>query len=120
MLYPLQEIQPAAGASLQPQESLRVSSQDAVEIGGRKVQLFHKRVGIFDILGGEEIRADHNTVGADLADQEAQGLRVIIQVVVVEPSHVLLEWTIDLQLHRAHVVEAVLDSSENEWERPAA
>ena len=38
----------------------------------------------------------------------------------MESTDVLLEWTCELHLDRAHLVEAMLDSPENERERAAA
>src|SRR5258705_6757866 len=96
------------------QKPLRVSSQDTVEIGGWQFQLFDKRVRVFDIPRGEEIRADHDTVRADLLNEEAQRVGIVIEIVVMESPDVLPEWTLDLQLRGAHVIEAVLDAREDE------
>ena len=41
----------------------RVSFQDAVTVGRREVELIQDRRWIFDILGGEVIRAYHDAVG---------------------------------------------------------
>src|SRR6266699_1643372 len=38
----------------------------------------------------------------------------------MESTDVLLEWTRELHLDRAHIVEAVFDAPENEWECAAA
>ena len=60
------------------QKPLRVSSQDALEIARGQPQLFHQRIRILDILRGEEIRADDDTVRPDFADQKAQSVRIVI------------------------------------------
>ena len=41
---------------LQMKESHRVSSQNALAVGGRKVELIEDRRRIIDVLGGEMIR----------------------------------------------------------------
>src|SRR4029434_10072464 len=102
------------------QKPLRVSSQDAIEIAGWKFQLLHERVRIFDILRGEQIRADHDTVRPDFADEKAQRFGIVIEIVVMESSEVLSEWTLCLQLRRAHVKETVLDAREDERECASA
>src|SRR5258706_2772703 len=106
--------------ALQMQKPLRVPSQDAIEIGGWQFQLFHERVRIFDIPRGEEIRADHNAVRPDLVDQKAQRIGIVIEIVVMESPQILLEGTVRVQLIRPHVIEAVLDSREDERKRASA
>src|SRR6185503_14140211 len=102
------------------QEPPGVSSQDAIEVARRQLQLFDERVGVLDVLRGEEIRTDHDTVRADLADQEPQRFGIVIEVVVVEAPEVFPEWTLRLQLRGSHVKEAVLDTREDERKRASA
>src|SRR2546426_6086436 len=101
-------------ATLQTQKPLRISSQDTLEIAGWQFQLFDERVRVFDIPRGEEIRADHDTVRPDLANQEAQRFGIVIEIVVMESPDILFEWMLHLQLNGAHVIEAVLDACEDE------
>lgn len=49
---------------LQMKESHCVSSQNALAVGGRKVELIEDRRGIINVLGGEMIRANHDAVGS--------------------------------------------------------
>src|SRR4029453_19409467 len=102
------------------QKPLRVSSQDAIEVAGRQFQLFDERIRIFDIPGGKEIRADHDTVRPHFADEKAQRFGIVIEIVVMESSEILSEWTLCLQLRRAHVKETVLDAREDERECASA
>src|SRR4051794_34426935 len=68
----------------QMEESHCVSLQDAVTVGGRQIKLVQNRRRIFNILGGEIIRADHNPVRPNQADKKAEGLRIINQIIVME------------------------------------
>src|SRR4030095_5062171 len=96
------------------------SSQDAIEVAGRQFQLFDKRIRIFDIPGGKQIRADDDAVRPDFADQKAQRFGIVIEIVVMESPEVVTEWALCLQLRRAHVKETVLDAREDERECASA
>ena len=65
-------------------EPHRVSFQDAIAVGGRKVKLIQDRRRIFDVLGGEVICADYDAVGSDQTYEKTERLRIINQIVVME------------------------------------
>ena len=45
----------------------RISFEDAVAVGGSEVKLIQHRGGIFDVLGGEVVRAHYDAIGPDQA-----------------------------------------------------
>src|SRR5215813_1967677 len=83
---------------LEMEQSPRVASQNAIEIRGRKFQLLDEGIRIFDILRGKQIRADHDAIRTDFVDEETQGLRIVVQVIVMKTPHVLFERPCRLQL----------------------
>ena len=64
---------------------LRMRSRSAAE----RFELIDHRVGIFDILRREVVRADNDAVGSDHRYQEFERLRVVDQVVVMEAANVI-------------------------------
>src|ERR1700680_3513523 len=89
----------------------RVSLQDAVAVSGRKVKLIQDRCRIFDVLGGEVIRADHDAVGSDQAHEKTERLRIINQIVVMESTQVVPEGVFDRGCMVSHVKKEMLDPS---------
>src|SRR6266704_7220095 len=92
-------------------EPHRVSFQDAVAVGGRELELIEDRRRIFDIPGGEVIRADHDAVGSDQAHEKTERLRIINQIIVMEPAQVVPERVLDRSSMVIHMKQEVLDSS---------
>src|ERR1700694_3100036 len=97
----------------------RVSLQDAVAVSGRKVKLIQHRRRIFDVLGGEVIRADHDAVGSDQADEKTERLRIINQIVVMESAYVVAEGVLDRSSPVSHVKQKMLDAPGQIGERAA-
>src|SRR4030088_1929172 len=95
----------------QMKESHRVPFQDAVAVGGREVKLVEDRSGILDVLGGEVIRADHDAVGSDHAQEKTERFRIINQIVVMESAQVVSDRVLDRRASVGHVIEEMLEAS---------
>src|SRR5712671_3807293 len=92
-------------------EPHRVAFQDAIAVGGREVKLIQNRRRIFDIFGGEVIRADHDAVESDQAYEKTKRLRIINQIVVMESAQVIPERVGDRGSMITHVIQEMLDAS---------
>ena len=71
---------------LQMKKPHRIPFQDAVAVGCGKVELIQDSRRVFDVLGGEVIRAYYDAVRSDQADEKAERLRIINQIVVMEST----------------------------------
>src|SRR5882672_11966020 len=100
-------------------EPHRVSFQDAVAVGNRESELIQDRGRIFDVLGGEVVRADHDAVGSDYAHEKTERLRIINQIVVMESTQVVPERVFDSGAVVSHVKKKMLDASCKVWESAA-
>src|SRR5712691_11034175 len=100
-------------------EPHRVSFQDAFAVGGREFELVQDRGRIFDVLSGEVVSADHDTVGSDHAHEKTQRLRIINQIVVMESTQVVPERVFDRGAAVSHVIKKMLDASCKVWEGAA-
>ena len=72
-------------------QPFRVPAQDARAVGGRKIELIQYGRRVFDVSGGEIIRAHHDAVGSDHSHEKSERLRIVNQIVVVESANVIAE-----------------------------